>query len=268
MQEMTALLAQHGLALVFVNVLLTQGGAPVPSVPMLVLAGALIAEGALGFWPVLAAAVAATLIGNLPWYYAGRRYGYSVLRAVCRIAIEPDSCVKRTEDVFERWGALSLIAGKYIPGFATVAPPLAGALRVRLAPFVAYTAASALLWAVVPLLAGVVLQREVEWLLGRIEEMGAGVVAAAAAVAAAYVAVKLVERYLLIRFLRMVRITPAELMPLLRQGERPLILDVRSAAARRLDPRRIPGAIAVDLVAPEAHLGAMQPDRDVVVYCS
>ncbi len=79
MYEMTSLLAQHGLVLVFANVLLTQAGAPVPSTPILIVAGALIAQGQLPLAQVLGAATLATLLGNVPWYFAGRRYGHRIL---------------------------------------------------------------------------------------------------------------------------------------------------------------------------------------------
>lgn len=268
MDAMTSLLAQHGLLLLFANVLLTQAGAPVPSTPMLVVAGALVAQGQLGFGPALAVATVATLIGNVPWYLAGRRYGYAVLRTLCRLSIEPDSCVQRTEDVFGRWGAISIIVGKYIPGFATIAPPLAGAMKLGFPRFLAYTAISALLWAVVPLLAGVIFHAEVEWLLLRLEDMGLGALVLAAAIIAVYVSVKSIERYLLIRFLRMARIGVEELRELMSGATRPLVLDVRSPIARRLDPRRLPGAIAVDIESPQSALVQVPQDRDVVIYCS
>ena len=268
MEAVTGLLAQHGLLLVFANVLLTQGGVPVPSTPMLIVAGALIAQGQLAFAPALGVATLATLIGNIPWYLAGRRYGYAVLRTMCRISIEPDSCVQRTEDVFGRWGAVSIIVGKYIPGFATIAPPLAGAMKLGFPRFLVYTAISAVLWAVVPLLAGVIFHAEVQWLLLRLEDIGLGALVLAAAIVAVYVAVKSIERYLLIRFLRMTRIGAEELREVMAGERRPLVLDVRSPIGRKLDPRRLPGAIAVDLESPQSALIEVPPDRDVVVYCS
>ncbi|HET7597073.1 MAG TPA: VTT domain-containing protein [Burkholderiales bacterium] len=267
MEPITSLLAQYGLVLVFANVLLTQLGAPVPATPILILAGSAVGNGQLAFGPALGLAMLATLLGNMPWYFAGRRYGYPILRTLCRISIEPDSCVKRTEDIFGRWGALSLIVGKYIPGFATIAPPLAGAMRIGLPRFIAYTVISALLWAVVPLLAGMVFRTEVDWLLARLEDMGLGALILVAVVVAVYVAVKSVERYLLIRFLRMTRISVNELRELMNGEERPVVLDVRSTLARQLDSRRLPGAIAVDIDA-QAALLAVPPDRDVVIYCS
>lgn len=268
MQDISALLAQHGLVLVFANVFLAQIGVPLPAVPMLIVAGALVAQGELALAPLIAVTIAASLLGDTPWYIAGRRYGYRVLRTLCRIAIEPDSCVKQTENIFERWGASSLMAAKFIPGFSTVAPPLAGAMRLGIARFMLYSAVSALLWAGASLAAGAFFHAEVEWVLGRLESMGSGALLVVAGVIGFYVAIKAIERYLLIRFLRMVRMSVGELHQLITQGGQPVILDARSSFSRRQDPRHIPGAIPVDIDTPEAHLGAVPPDRDVVVYCS
>ena len=182
--------------------------------------------------------------------------------------MEPDSCVQRTEDVFERWGTISLIVGKNIPGFATIAPPLAGAMRVDFLRFLLYTAVSALLWAILPLLLGLVFHTEVEWLLAQLEDLGAGVLIVAAVLIAIYVAVKSIERFLLLRFLRATRINVDELRTLMEGDAKPVVLDVRSHIAQRLDPRRLPGAIIVDIGAAQLPLVDVPADRDVVVYCS
>lgn len=268
MEEIAALLAQHGLSLVFLNVLLTQSGVPVPSVPMLVIAGASVAQGQLSLAALAPAVVAASLAGDTLWYLAGRRYGYRILRTLCRVAIEPDSCVKQTESIFERWGAPSLMLAKYVPGFSTIAPPLAGTMRVGFPAFVGYSAVAAVLWAGLPIALGALFHAEVERAIEWLESMGIGALIAIAAIALLYVAVKTVQRVLLIRFLRMVRIGVPELRDLMSQPAKPVVLDVRSAAARRLDPRRIPGAIAVDINAPEMAMVAVPPDRDVIVYCT
>jgi membrane protein DedA with SNARE-associated domain len=268
MEEMTRLLTQHGLALVFANVLLTQAGVPVPAIPILIVAGAFVAQGQIGPASLILVAVVASLIGDTLWYFAGRRYGYRILRTLCRVSIEPDSCVKQTENIFERWGAPSLMVAKYIPGFSTIAPPLAGTMRLGLALFLAYSAVAALLWSGLPVVLGAIFHAEVGRALEWLESMGTGAVAAIAAIVLLYIAVKSVQRYMLIRFLRMARISVEELRDLMRQESKPLVLDVRSAMARKLDPRRLPGAVAVDINAPQAALVAVPPDRDVVVYCS
>jgi membrane protein DedA with SNARE-associated domain len=267
-EELTGLLAQHGLTLVFINVLLTQSGVPVPSMPMLIIAGAFVAQGQLSLAGLLLLTVVASLIGDTAWYLAGRRYGYRVLRTLCRVAIEPDSCVKQTENIFERWGAPSLMIAKYVPGFSTVAPPLAGTMQVALAPFLVFSTIAALLWAGLPIALGAAFSTEVERALEWMESMGTGALVAVPAIAALYVLVKTIERAMLISLLRMVRINVLELRDLMSEPSPPLVLDVRSPTARRLDPRRIPGAIAVDIDAPEVAVLSVPPDRDVVVYCS
>ena len=268
MEQVTGLLAQYGLALVFANVLLTQLGAPVPAIPTLIVAGALAQSGQLSAAGVLAVAVAASLAGDLLWFVAGRAYGHRVLGALCRIAIEPDSCVKQTEDTFGRWGAPSLLVAKFIPGFSTVAPPIAGALRLALAPFLAYSAIGAALWAGVALAAGMIFHAQVDRVLARLGDMGSGAALAVGLALGFYVAIKWVERVLFLRFLRGVRISVDELHEVMQQGSPPVILDVRSAAARKLDPRRIPGAIAVDVNAPERALASVAAEREIVVYCT
>src|SRR5687767_9257838 len=169
---------------------------------MLVVAGALLGDGTLSVLPLAAAVIVASLLGDTPWYFAGRRYGYRILRTLCRISIEPDSCVKQTENIFTRWGPPSLLVAKYIPGFSTVAPPLAGTMGVGLGRFLAYSAVAALLWAALPVAGGFFFRNEVEWLLRQLEAMGTGAVALITALVLAYVGIKAVQRYLLIRFLR------------------------------------------------------------------
>jgi membrane protein DedA with SNARE-associated domain len=268
MEALRQLLAEHGLSLVFVNVLLAQLGLPLPAMPMLIVAGALVAEGSVQAAPLALTVVIASLMGDVPWYLAGRRYGYRVLRTLCRISVEPDSCVKQTENIFTRWGPASLVFAKYVPGFSTVAPPLAGTMRLRLLEFIFYSAIAAVLWAMVPVLGGFFFHREVDWLLGALESMGTTAVMVLVAAVLAYIGAKALERYLLIRFLRMVRIGVPDLRGMLDRGPQPVILDVRSALAREAEPRRIPGALIVPLDAADDIISTLPAERDIVVYCS
>lgn len=268
MDALTSLLAQHGLTLVFANVLVAQLGLPLPALPMLVVAGALVSDGTLRIAPLALVVMIASLLGDTPWYYAGRRYGYRVLRTLCRISMEPDSCVKQTENIFGRWGPPSLLLAKYIPGFSTVAPPLAGTMGLEFPRFLLYSAAAALLWAAVPVAAGYFFRHQVQWVLDWLESMGTGALAIIAAIVLGYAAMKAIERYLLIRFLRMVRISDTELRALIDSGRTPMIFDVRSSLAREAEPRVIPGAVSVDLDTVEIMLERVPPQTEVVVYCS
>jgi membrane protein DedA with SNARE-associated domain len=268
MSEMTSLLAQYGLAFVFLNVFLLQVGLPLPAVPTLMAAGGLTVGGGFSLPAIIAVAVTASLAGDLVWYVAGRIYGFRVLRFLCRVSISPDSCVRDTESRFLRWGAASLIAAKFIPGFATVAPPLAGALRVALGPFLAYSALSAALWAGLAAGAGMLFHHQVDWLLGELQQMGIYALAVIGAALALFIALKWWERRRFFAALRMARISVEDLYRLIEGGHGPLVVDVRSAQERRADPRRIRGAIAADLDSLDAELAALPPDRDIIVYCT
>src|SRR5260221_495680 len=123
---MDRLIAQAGLALFYANVLLEQLGLPIPAVPALVVAGALSAEGQFPPLAVFGVAFVACMMGDAAWYLAGRRYGRRVMKLLCRVSLSPDSCVRQTEFRFERWGKLTLVLSKFIPGLSTIAPPLAG----------------------------------------------------------------------------------------------------------------------------------------------
>ena len=133
MDSIATQLAHYGVPLVGLNVLLQQLGLPIPAVPTMMLAGALAVAGRIDFVSAFAISVVASLFADLLWFWAGRRYGYPVLRFLCRISLSPDTCVRQSESLITRWGGTSLIAAKFVPGVSVVAPPMAGALHMSTA---------------------------------------------------------------------------------------------------------------------------------------
>jgi len=268
MEQLTALLVQYGLLVVFANVFLEQAGAPVPAVPTLMVAGALAVGGGPPVAAIIAVAVLGSLLGDSIWYLAGRVYGMRVLQLLCRISISPDSCVRETETRFLQWGPVSLIIAKFVPGFSTVAPPLAGALRVKSGRFLFYSALGAALWAGLSAVVGSLFYRQIDWLLGKLGEMGIYALIVVGIALALFVAVKWRERRRFFKALRMARITVDDLYRLMQQGADPVVVDVRSPSARELDPRRVPGAIPIDVRNIDAEISRVPPDRDIIVYCT
>src|SRR5262245_16494719 len=134
MQELANQLIRYGLPLIFLNVLAEQVGVPIPATPLLVLSGALAATGRMSASLVLLTAVSASYLADAVWFALGRRHGRPILKRLCRISLSPESCVRQTEGLFERYGLYSVIFAKFVPGFSTVAPPLAGAMGVRFLP--------------------------------------------------------------------------------------------------------------------------------------
>src|SRR5919206_4606777 len=167
-------LIRYGVSLVFLNVFAEQIGAPLPAVPTLIVAGALARNGKMSSTHIVViVAVLASLIADWIWFLLGRRYGYSILRTLCRISLSPDSCVRDTEARFERWGMKSLLFAKFIPGFSTVAPPLAGAGRKRSTlAFLIYDGIGALLWAGAAVAAGRLFHRQIGGGVAKVENLG------------------------------------------------------------------------------------------------
>jgi membrane protein DedA with SNARE-associated domain/rhodanese-related sulfurtransferase len=267
-QQLVLALSQYGLMVVLLNVLLDQIGLPVPAVPTLIIAGAFAASGQLSLGELFVGSVAACLIADSGWYWVGQKYGIRVLKTLCRISLEPDSCVSQTQTRFERWGVNSLVIAKFVPGLAIIAPPLAGAMRIGWPRFLGLSTLSAALWAGCALLAGVLFRAQIQQLLQTLDQLGSAVVIVGASLLALYIGYKWWQRARFYSLLRMARIGVDELYELTQAGAAPVVIDVRSATARSLEPRWIPGALNISLSQVGQRLKDLPRDRDIIVYCT
>jgi membrane protein DedA with SNARE-associated domain/rhodanese-related sulfurtransferase len=266
--DLTSLVGQYGLAIVFANVLIEQIGLPVPAIPTLMVAGALAASGRLSLVAVFAVALVASAIADIAWYVAGRRYGNRVMRFLCGISLTPDSCVSQAQTRFESWGRNVLLVAKFLPGVALLAPPLAGAARIGWLPFLVFNTAGGALWVGAGIGGGMLLGSQIERLLAYLEDYGTAAVFLLVAFLAGYVGFKWWERHRFYAKLRMARISVDELHRLMDAGVAPLIVDVRSPTARVIEPRHIPGALHLPLQGFEAHVADLPRDREIILYCS
>ncbi len=262
------LIAQYGLLLVFINVLVEQAGAPLPAVPTMIVAGALAAADKLPVAGVLGVAVLACLLADFAWYAAGRYYGGGVMRTLCRISLSPDSCVKQSELRFQRWRGGMLLLAKFVPGLSTVAPPLVGAMGLRATPFALFDGLGSLLWVGVAVCLGYVFANQVDYVLGALASAGSVALMLLACLLALYVVAKWWQRHRLMRTLRMARITVEELNEAMAAGQMPAIVDVRSEAARMVDTRVIPGALLADVKSVDRITGVVPIDSELVIYCT
>lgn len=256
----------HGQAVIFLAVLAEQVGIPLPSAPILLAAGALIGMGLLHPVPVVGVAVLASLVADFVWYELGVRRGDAMVHLLCRIALEPDTCVRRTQDVYRKYGAKSLLFGKWVPGLSTVAPPLAGAFGLRRWRFLAFDGLGSAMWAGSYVFLGWLFRSEIEWLAGVGDSMGSGVLALLGGLLAVYIGWKYLQRRRIYRELRVARISAAELKRRLDGGEDVLVIDYRHPS--EWPSGMIPGAIPMrpeDLERESPHLVG---GREVVLYCS
>lgn len=266
------LVARYGPALVFVNALAASLGLPVPAMPTLVLFGAMAAlqPASIGtqLLPVLALAVFASVLGDSVWFLAGRFYGGATLKTLCRLSLSRDTCVKKTERFFGRWGVRVLTVSKLVPGLSLLSVPMAGAVGTRYRTFVAHDAIGAAIWATLGLAIGVIVSRQVDWLFDAIGRLGHAGLVVVAALLAAYAGYRWMRRRALMKKLVDTRITVEELHDLMTGELTPVILDIRSDEKRLLDPYVIPGARFADERRLDEILADYRPDQKIVIYCS
>lgn len=267
MNDLVALLSAQGAAVVFLATLATRLGAPVPAAPFLVVAGGLAAGGQLSFAAVLLAAVLGNILGDGAWFLAGRRWGYRVMRLLCRISLSADTCVRRSESILGRWGGLSLIAAKFVPGVSVVAPPMAGALGMSNSRFMAYETLAALIWSLGFLALGGLFHAAIQDVLAVMSSVGLTATLIGALLLAAFVGWRYRERRMARQADDIVHIEVSALREALAAGNRLMVVDLRSADTRAIDERVLPGAVGITYGELPDRLAELQAARELVVFC-
>lgn len=258
---------QHDAAsVVFVNVLLQQLGLPLPVVPTLLLAGSL-AEGGDRLAVVLLAAVSASVIADWIWYWLGRRFGYRIMTLLCQLSINPSSCVSQTEARFLRWGIWSLLVAKFVPGFSTVAPPIAGALRMRQGGFLAAAAGGAAIWAGTALVGGWLLRDSVHAAIRALDAHTSEVALVFASLVAVWLGWKFWKKFKFSQLRAIPHITAGELIAALSSPQPPLLLDFRGAALAAQDGP-IVGATPAEHDFLYDAVGDWPKERPIVTLCA
>jgi len=268
MDEILNSLLRYGILVLFCIVFIEQMGLPLPSPPFLLAAGALASRGVMNGFAALGVGTLAAVLADSIWFYLGRRFGGRVLKLLCRISLEPDSCVRRTEDVFVRRGMKGIVTAKFFPGLGTVMPPLAGMFKVKFHQFVMFDGLGSLVYVGCFIVPGLLFSNQLQRIVDALSRLGGGTGALLVTLFVAYIAFKYIQRQRALRQMRMARITPEELRQKQELGEDLFIVDLRSRAAVQSDPSLIPGArhLLVDEV--ENWQQNIPRDRDVVLYCS
>jgi membrane protein DedA with SNARE-associated domain/rhodanese-related sulfurtransferase len=264
----THVLLMYGYLLLFAWVLVEQFGIPLPATPIVLAAGALSAEGQINFWLALLVGVAASLAADSTWFLVGRRYGHFVLRILCKVSFEPTTCVRKTQDSFGRRRGITLMIAKFVPGLATLAPPVAGENGMSFADFAFYDSIGATLW-VGGLLAigrffGDLLKRNsglLNW-TGRFS--GALLLLAVLG----FFLARLLRRRMILKELAAARLEPEELKRQLDAGVAVFIVDLRHPLEILPDPFTLPGALHLSPEALAARHFEIPRDRDIVLFCT
>jgi membrane protein DedA with SNARE-associated domain len=268
MPSLLETLLRHGYLFLAAWVFLEQVGLPLPSFPLLLTAGAMVGAHRLNFGFALFTCTLSTIVADCLWYELGRRKGSKVLHFLCRISLEPDSCVRRTEGLFEKQGARSLLLAKFLPGLGAVATPLAGIFQMRIRKFLLYDILGVLLWLCTYMSLGFFFTKEIERIAQNAKALGSWMVVLLIAAFIAYISYKFVARQRFIRNLRIGRITVAELKQKIDAGEPISIVDLRHDLDFEADPETIPGALHLDSKELSEKKGLLPADREVILYCT
>jgi membrane protein DedA with SNARE-associated domain/rhodanese-related sulfurtransferase len=231
-------------------------------------AGALSASGKLSpFWG-LGITVLACLVADMSWFYLGRYRGHRVLGLLCRISLEPDSCVRRTQNLYTRYGLRGVLVAKFVPGLSTVAPPLAGMAGVKAGQFLLADGFGSVLYGGSFILLGYLFSNQLERIGAALASLGGSALGLVLGLGAIYIGFKFYQRQRILRELRTARITVDELRRKLDAGEKLAIIDLRASEELTLDPLLIPGAVHLRVDEVEARHLEIPRDREVIVYCS
>ncbi len=261
-------LLHHGYLLLAAWVFLEQAGLPVPSLPILLAAGALSGMGRMSFVAALALGVVSTVLADSIWYQLGRHKGIKVLEWLCRISLEPDSCVRRTEGLFERQGARSLLFAKFLPGLSAVTMPLAGIFQMRLRKFLLFDLLGSLLWLGTYLGLGYLFSGQIERIAQHAAALGSWLFVLLVSGFASYILYKYLARKKFLRNLRISRISVDELKAKLDAGENLSIVDLRHSLDFEADPETIPGAVHLDSTELTEKSELLPRDREIILYCT
>lgn len=269
------LIARYGTLAVFLNVLGSSLGFPLPVIPTLITVGAGIAlvthvasSALLHFATILGAAVIGGVLGDLIWFQGGKRYGERTLHTVCKLSLSREACVRNTERFFGRWGVRVLVVARFVPGLSLVAVPLCGAMAVRLRAFVLHDCAGVALWASAGLAIGAMFASQIDVVFALIARFGWRALLAIGIAPVLYVSYSHCRRLMLAKALEKARISAAELHALLANHPRPVVFDIRSPQRRTLDPFVIPGAELTDERKLQQIAERYGANRVLVIYCS
>lgn len=268
MSDAVEFLSRYSYAVLFLWVLGVQLGVPMPASPVLLGVGALAGQGKISFPAALVLSSLGAIAADVSWYEFGRRKGASVLRLICQISLEPDSCVRSTEGVYLRYGAPVLLVAKFIPGLGTVAPPMAGIFRLAQWRFLLYSCGAAVLWSGTYLGLGFAFSKELERALRYVSNVGASLGLLVVVALVGFVAVKWFERRKFMRSLVADRITPEELKARMDENAPVAIVDLRHALDSLADPRTLPGALRIEPEQLEARHKEIPSEGEIILYCT
>jgi membrane protein DedA with SNARE-associated domain len=270
MTDVASLIARHGYSLVFAIVFAESIGLPVPAALGMVAAGAAVGSHILSAPLVLLAALAGTLLGDILLFLLGKYMGWGLLGFLCRLSASPETCILRSAESFYKRGKVTLIFAKFVPGINTMAPPLAGSMRMRLGQFLRFDVLGAALYTTTYILLGYLGRDFLRTITRGVETAGHAV----GEVVLVALVIYFVYRLWMFQKYRLDRVVPRvqvkELIEKLaaEEGGKIIVADVRSHGYYDADAERIKGSIRIEPNNLEEEVKGFPRDKDVYLYCT
>ncbi|MFZ0769799.1 MAG: VTT domain-containing protein [Candidatus Sulfotelmatobacter sp.] len=264
------LMARHGYALTFGLLLAEAIGLPFPAAIALVAAGAAVAAHALWGPYVLLAAITALLLGDTVQFWLGRYMGWLLLGFLCRVSINPETCILRSAESFYKRGKVTLVIAKFIPGVNTMAAPLAGSMKMRFWQFLRLDFAGALVYSLTYLVVGYLSRDFLAALLRGFHAAGEAVEAVVVAAVIVYAIYRVVQyrKHKMYRVVPRVQVQELAARLASEEASKVLIVDVRSHGYYDSGGARIKGSIRIEPNNLEEELKNLSKDKDIYLYCT
>jgi membrane protein DedA with SNARE-associated domain len=270
MNDVGSLIARHGYTLLAAIVFAEAIGLPVPAALALIAAGAAIGTRTLSAPVVLALSFVAMVAGDILLFFLGKYSGWLLLGFLCRVSMNPETCILRSAESFYKRGKTTLLFAKFVPGINTMAPPLAGSMRMPLATFLRFDCAGAVLYTGVYVLVGFLGHNVVSAITQEVETAGHVVGRVLLVAAMAYV----VYRFWLFRSHKIYRVAPrAQVQELIEklakeEGDAIILADVRSHGYYDPGADRIKGSIRIEPNDLDREVEKLPKDKDIYLYCT
>jgi membrane protein DedA with SNARE-associated domain len=265
MHSLIDLVRAHGSLVVLAASFLESAGLPLPAFAVLVLAGCLVAEGPVSLPLTLLGATVGALTADMAWFYFGRRRGRRTLYLFCKLSLNPDACVGRTERLFRSRSTATILASKLIPGLNALVPPLAGILRMPAWKYILLDTAASVIWAVLGVGLGIAFGVGV---LSRLESMQRVLFWLLVLLSLGYVASRLLYRRYLVKHYTVPKIGSSELLERISSGNEVLVVDLRSEDAFLRSDVAVPGALRIRPAEFDRHIHRLPPEKEIVLYCT
>ena len=270
MNYMLHVMARQGYALTFGLLFAEALGLPFPAAIALVAAGAAVASHTLSGPAVLLASMVALLIGDSAQFWLGRYSGWGLLGFLCRLSMNPETCILRSAESFYKRGKATLIIAKFIPGINTMAAPLAGSMKMRFGQFLRLDFLGALLYSSTYLLVGYVSRDFLAATLSGFHAAGRAmevIVITALVVYAVYRGVQF-RKYKKYRVMPRVQVQELAARLASDEASKVLIVDVRSHGYYDVGSERIAGSIRIEPNNLEEEIKNLPKDKDIYLYCT